>query len=94
MDAFPRVGNWLHKNPSSNSAQTWLTSQLPLIPTEGHVIVPLPIIYSSLCQLRIENICLWLYDFIRFSGLIMALMISTRHCAKRFTYTTLCNPYL
>lgn len=93
MGAFPHVGNWPHKNPSSDSAQTWLTSQLPLIPTAGHVIFPLPSIYSSVCQLRMENICLGLYDFIRFSSLIMALMISTRHCAEHFTYT-LCNPYL
>lgn len=88
------MGDWPHKNPSSSSAWTRLTSQRPLVPTVGPVIFPLPGISGSLCQLRIENICPGLYDFICFSSLITAFMISTGHCAERSTSTTLCNPYL
>lgn len=94
VDAFPHMGDWPHKNPSSSSAWTRVTSQRPLVPTAGPVIFPLPGISGSLCQLRIENICPGLYDFICFSSLITALMISTGHHAERFTWTTLCNPYL
>lgn len=82
---LPHDSNWLHENPSFNSAQTWVTSQRPPILLRDAAVV-----YNSLCQRRVENLWLRHYDFIRFSNLIMALVTGTRHHAKPYA---LCDPY-